>query len=139
MNQKIGKAKDVSVYKNLLDIFGSYTRSFPCTGVDGLFDTLIDGGKKLLPKDGHALNILEHIICQYSAPDVVQRLLNTRFADLPVEIRPVSKKGNRHEIASWERSGIISDRVKDLIDFSGAGVQGRWSDIDGNKVTLIDM
>ena len=138
MNRKmITEAQDVALYKRLLDIFGGYTKSFPCTGIDGLFDALVDNGKKLLPKDKRAIAILEYLLCCYSAPDVVQKILNIRFADLPVQVKPVSKKGNKHEVASWERNGKISDRVKDLINWGDKG-QGKWCDVDGNSVTLIE-
>ncbi len=137
MCKKIQESKDVNIYKRLLTIFGEYSSAFPCTDVSNLFDVLVEEGKKILPKDKRALKILEYLLFCYSAPDVIQKILNIRFADLPVEIKPITKKDDKHEVASWERNGVISDRVKDLVSWKGEG-QGKWSDIDGEKVTLID-
>ena len=137
--KKITEARDVNIYKSLLCILGDYVKSFPCTGVDGLFDTLLEQGKKVLPKDNRALDILEYIVVTTgTGPDVVQKLLNIRFADLPTQLKPVFKNSKKHEIASWENNGKISDRTKDLINWSGKSGQGRWVDIDGSKVTLIN-
>jgi len=138
ITQQITEAKDVVLYKKLLKTLGGYSSAFPATGVDGLFDTLIDQGKKILPSDKQAIKILDYIISNDSEPAAVQKLLNVRFADLPVECRPVTKKGNKHEVAFWETKGIVSDKVKSLLDFDGSG-KGKWSDMDGKSVTLIDI
>jgi len=134
--KKITEAKDVELYKRLLEVFGNYMSIFPCTGVDILFDNLVAHGKKLLPKNGQALKILDHIISLTDEPGIVQKLLNMRFSDLPVEIRPVAKNG---EIVYWERNGNTSDRIRDLVDFVDTGGQGRWSDSKGQKITLVGI
>jgi hypothetical protein len=136
-HMKINESKDVAVYKMLLELFGNYSKSFPCTGVDNLFDSLVNNGKKVLPKDLRALAILEYF-CNNNTATAVQKILNIRFADLPVELKPCTKNVNKHEVASWTRNDKISDRIKDLINFDMIAGQGYWSDIDGEKVTLID-
>ena len=139
IKKRINEAKDVSVYKKLLKVLGGYTSTFPATGVTGLFDTAIEQGKKILPSDKQALDILCYVLSDESEPAAVQKLLNLRFSDIPIEHRPISKKSNKHEVASWERNGVTSDRVKALIDFEVTGKKGKWSDIDGESVTLIDI
>lgn len=139
MNKQISEAVDVNTYKALLASFGDYTKSFPCTGVDNLFNALIDCGKKILPNDKHALAILTHILGEDNSSTVVQKILNVRFADLPAGVKPITKCGNKHVVAHWERGGVISDRVKDLIDFDSTNKSGKWSDIDGVKVTILEQ
>ena len=137
--KRICESKDVKVYKRLLAVLGGYSTNFPATGVSGLFDTVVDQGKKILPNDKQALSIIDFVLQDASEPAAVQKLLNMRFSDVPTEYRPVTKNGNKHEVAFWVRNGVISDRVKDLIDFSNVGKQGGWCDVDGEKVTLIDL
>ena len=139
IRKKIIEAKDVSIYKKLLKVLGDYSTSFPATGVTGLFDVAIEQGKKILPNDKQALDIIDCLLSDESNPAAVQKFLNCRFSDLPIEYRPISKKGNKHEVASWERNGIVSDRAKALIDFGVVGKKGKWSDIDGQSVTLVDI
>ena len=139
IKKRINESKDVSVYKKLLKVLGGYTSNFPATGVTGLIDVSIEQGKKILPSDKQALDILDFVLSDESEPAAVQKLLNLRFSDIPIEHRPISKKANKHEVASWERNGIVSDRVKALVDFENIGKKGKWSDIDGELVTLIDI
>ena len=137
--KRIIESVDVEIYKKLLRTLGDYSLRAPATGVDRLFDTVIEQGKKILPKDKNALAILDYIFTN-SVPTAVQKLLNLRFSDLPkVEFRPVIKVGKKHETAWWSRNTSISDKVKDLIDWKGSGKAGRWTDIDGETVTLLDL
>jgi len=137
--KRIIETKDVEVYKKLLRILGEYNLKAPATGVDRLFDTAVEQGKKILPKDKNALVILDYILSN-SVPTAVQKLLNSRFSDLPkIEFRPVIKVGKKHETAWWSRNTSISDKVKDLIDWEGGGKAGRWTNIDGETATLLDL
>jgi len=138
MNRKIFEARDVNIYKGLLRVLGDYTAEVPCTGVDKLLDSAIEQGKKILPSDKRALSIIDYILVTDSTPAVVQKLLNMRFSDLPVELKPLTKDGRKHVVAFWMRGKKISDKVKDLIDFDGIGGKGQWVNIDGEAVTLID-
>lgn len=137
-SKRILEAKDLALYKTMLRVLGDYCTNVPFTGVDKLFNMMIEKGAQVMPKDEHALDILRFVLRMKSPAVIVHQLLNLRFSDLPVEVRPITKKGRRHEVASWTRDEIISDRVKDLVDWSGSGKQGAWTDIDGNKVELVD-
>jgi len=139
MIREVFEAKGVQIYKKLLRVLGDYSRKAPATGVDKLFDTVVDLGKKILPKNKTALTILDCVLSN-PVPVAVQRLLNMRFSDLPkTENRPIYKKGNRYLVAWWSVDGQISDKVQSLIDFKGTGKTGRWTDLEGDDVTLIDL
>lgn len=137
---KLLEAKDLLLYKRMLVVLGDYTMNVPMTGVGRLFDIAVEKGAQVLSKDKNALEILKYI---FMSPDssatMVHKMLNIRFSDLPAEFRPMTKQKQRHVVASWSRDDMISDRVKDLVDWAGTGKQGMWTDIDGNKVEIIDM
>lgn len=137
ITQKIQEAKDVSVYKRLVQVLGDYSKGFPFTGVDKLFQSAVNGGKKILPGDKFALKILDYVLQGESSSGVVQKLLNIRFSDLPVEFRPLSKKDRRKEVAFWMLKDRMGDKVIDLISFDNEG-KGHWVTADGEKATLID-
>ena len=137
--KKIRETKGVNLYQRLLRVLGDYSASVPATGVDALFDTVAEHGKKVLPKDKKALEILDFILSSGTTARVVHKLLNLRFSDLPVECRPIMKDGRKHRVMHWSRDKKISDRVKDLIDFDLSGKSGRWTDIDGEAASLIPI
>jgi len=137
--KKIQEAKDVNLYQKLLKVLGDYSASIPATGVDNLFDVAAEQGKKILPKDKKALEILDYIFSCGATARVIHKLLNLRFSDLPVECKPIMKDGRKHHVAHWSRGAKISDRVKDLIDFDVSGTTGHWTDIDGEKVELLPL
>jgi len=137
--KKICEAKDVELYKRLLRVLGDYTIKNPVTGINKLFDIAISQGKKILPKDKNALAILNYVLSN-SVPTAVQKLLNMRFGDLPkAEFRPIIKVGKKHEVAFWGRNNQVYDKVKNLIDFEASGKSGQWINVDGEKVTLLDL
>ena len=138
--KKLFEAKNLTVYKGLLRTFGDYKSNVPCTGVDKLFDILVKNGASIMPRDKLALGILSYILgSEKNTPAAVHALLNTRFAGLPVEFKPVIKTGRKYEVAMWTRGKIIYDRVKDLIDWEDTKQVGGWTDIDGNKLEIIDI
>lgn len=139
MKFKLNEAKNLNLFKRLLRILGEYCKSVPATGTDRLFNAAVEQGIKIMPKDKTALAILDKILDEKSVPESVQELLNMRFANCPIGCRPLVKKGNSHEVASWARGTLISDKVKDLINWDGASGAGKWSDLEGKKVELIDM
>jgi hypothetical protein len=107
--------------------------------VDDLFDKLTSPqGIKMLPKDKHALVILDYLLKGASIPGIIQKMLNCRFASLPICVKPMYKVGRRTRVASWTRGMFTTDKVKELIDWEGKG-KGGWTDIDANKVTLLDL
>jgi hypothetical protein len=129
----------LNVYRKLLHILGDYSCSFPGTGVGKLFKQATEQGKKILPSDKLALKILWTILSKETSGSAVHKLLNMRFSNLPPELQPIVKKGRAKEVAFWSRGASVTDRIKDLIDFEGDGKKGTWSDMDGNKVTLLDI
>lgn len=138
INRILEESKDLQLYQRLLRILGEYSKSVPCTGVDRLFDAALEQGKKIMPKNKKALEILDLVLQEKSIPDSVQKLLNMRFSSLSPTQRPLVKVGRKYEVASWNRGDLISDRVKDLLDWEGKGT-GKWSDIDGKAVTILDI
>ena len=133
------ESKDMQVYKTLLKCLGKYSDEYPSTGVSRMFDAALEHGKKILPKEKLAVDILHYILKTNSASAAVHKILNTRFSDLPIEFRPLVKNGRRKEVAHWAREALVSDKVKDLINWVGTGKAGSWSDVDGNKVKLHDL
>lgn len=131
--------KPLSVYKKLLKVLGDYSDRFPGTGVGKLFNQTIEQGKRILPKDKLAVDILWFVLSKHSTAAAVQKLLNMRFSNLPIKLQPIVKNGRSKEVAFWTRDSKISDKVKDLIDFDGKGTKGAWSDVDGDKVKLLDI
>ena len=132
------EAQDVELYKKLLRILGDYSLKAPMSGIDKLLDTAIEQGKKVLPSDKNALNILAFVLDD-SVPSAIQNLLNLRFSDLPVSVRPITKAGKRHEVCWFTKNTLVSDKVKSLIDFEATGKKGQWTDLNGKKVALIDI
>jgi len=136
---KLLESKNLELYKRLVRILGNYSKSVPATGIDRVFDQVVAQGIRVLPKDKFALAILDHILCEKDVPNTIQTLLNMRFSDLPIEVRPLSKKGRRHEVAFWSRKDKKFDMVKELLDFEGVGKSGKWTDPNGESVQLIDL
>ena len=140
MMKQITEAKDVTIYKNLLRQLGDYATSNQMTGVSKLFQQVIDGGIKVLPKDDRALSIIDRTIISAANPaSSVQKFLNVRFSDLSIDLRPIVKNGRRKEVAFWCRNGEVFDKVCDLISFSGKGRSGYWCNIRGDKMELLDI
>lgn len=138
IKKMVTESKDVSVYKKLINALSYWSEKFPMTGVDSLYKAAIDKGKSILPKDKRALSILSYILSNNTYPAAVSALINTRFADLPVELKPIAVVDKRQELAFWNVDGRVTDLVKNLIDFEGGKSKGFFCDMEGKKVTLID-
>lgn len=140
MSKYLLEAKKLTIYKKLIRLLSDYSEKFPATGVDNYFKAATDKGVKILPGNSRASDIIYSIIddCDKSVPSKVTDLLNKRFSDLTMDVRPLFKNGKRKEVAFWERDGKVTDKVIDLIDWEG-GKAGRWADAQGEKVSLIDM
>lgn len=134
---KLVEAKNLDIYKRLLRIIAEYVKNNPATGMDRLFDMACAGGIKIMPTDKLALEILDCVLNENSVSNSIQQLLNMRFSNC--KIRPLTKEGRKHSVASWTRNDFTSDRIKDLINWEAKGSAGFWSDINGEKVTLVDM
>jgi hypothetical protein len=137
--KRIQEAKDVVLYQKLLQTLGDYASRVPSTGVDALFGAVTKQGKKILPKDKKALEILDYIFSSGSTARIIHKLLNFRFSDLPIVCRPLMKDGRKQLVAHFGRDGKVTDRVKDLVDWENTGKPGVWTTIDGDKVSLIQI
>jgi hypothetical protein len=138
IQKRINEAVDINIYKRLLAVLSSWSDKFPLTGIDGLLDLVISKGKTILPKDKRALAILKHVLMAEPFSAAVNGVLNTRFSDLPSNLAPVAKVGDRHETAFWNSNGSPTDYTKKLINFEGTKQAGFWCDISGKKVELLD-
>ena len=139
MSKYLLEAKKLTIYKKLIRLFGDYSERFPATGVDNYFKVATEKGVKILPGNSRAQDIVYSILDDdTSVPTKVTDLLNKRFSDLDMDIRPMFKNGKRKEVAFWERDGQITDKVIDLIGWED-GKTGRWVNAHGEKVSLIDM
>ena len=63
--------KQLSIYKNLITIFGDYVSRFPATGVDQMLDDLLSSGVKVIPSDAQAQLILASLLCNENIPKSV--------------------------------------------------------------------
>ena len=138
LNEMINEAKDVNLYKKLLRTLGGYADKFPATGVSKMFKETLDKGMKVVPKNKRAQDILVCILdADESVPAKVQKLLNLRFSDIDIVCRPIYKNGNAKQVAFWQVDGQVHDKVLSLLNLGGK--DGSWSDMEGKKVTLIDI
>lgn len=132
------EAKDLSVYKKLLNVLADYSDRLPTTDIDRWFELAVSNGKKILPKDKTALAILSYVLSDKNGlASSVQQITSSTFCDLPSNIKPRAKVKNRIVTCFWNSGGKISDRVRSLINFEGKE-SGFWCDADGNKCTIID-
>ena len=141
MNKKlITESKGVELYKRMLNLLGAYCDLYPATSVDNLLEVMVEKGIKTLPSDKRALDILSYLTCPEgkTTASVVHSILNTRFGDLPVCLKPVTKTGRRDEVAFWCKEDKILDKVRDLLNFAEEKGKGFWSDAKGEKVQLLD-
>ena len=62
LRKQISEAKNVNIYKTLLNLFADFCDRFPASSVDRLFDILVEAGTKILPADKRALDIISYAI-----------------------------------------------------------------------------
>lgn len=135
--KRINEAKDVSVYKKLLTVLTQYSEKFPMTGIDSMLDRVAEKGKSVLPTDKRALEIVDYVLSLNSFSAAVSALMNTRFSDLPAELKPLANIDKTCQLAFWCVDGQPSDRVKDLICFNQETKTGFFCDSNGKKVELL--
>lgn len=133
-------AKDLALYKALIRTLSEYADKFPATGVDKIANSAMERGISTIPKDKQALAILGSIINDKTLSPAarVQKLMNLRFTDLPVEVRPIYKRVNRKLVAFWSVDGKLHDKVFKLLNIDG-GPAGFWADLDAKRVSLVDL
>ena len=133
----LNEAKDLGLYKCLLDKFEEFTDQYPNTGITSIFKKILNAGIGILPKDKLAQKILEYVLSA-NASKAIQDILNLRFSDLPVTVRPVYKDRNKIVVAFWSKSGKVYDKVFYLLNIDKSKGKGEWTDAEGKKVKLID-
>jgi len=101
--KRILEAKDLEIYKRLLRILGAYAKEAPAQGIEHLFNVVVEKGKSIMPKDKHALAILDELLDEEKPADTVQKLMNMRFCSLPACCKPLMKAGRRYHVAFWNR------------------------------------
>jgi len=138
MLKEINEAKDLQIYKKMLSLFGDFVDRYPGSGVGMIYRDMLEAGLKCVPKDKKAQQILLFVLSD-NAPKAVQALLNTRFVELPVPVRPMYKLGNTKIAAFWSKDGNLLDKAFDLLGLKGASAAGTWVDSDGEKVQLLAL
>ena len=133
----LSEAKDLSVYKKILNIFCDFTDKYPGTGMSRVYKNLLDAGLKCVPKDKRAVEMLNYVLSD-NVPKSVQELINTNFADLPITIRPLYKAGNQKLVGFWSKDGKICGTTFDLLTLGEEG-KGFWCDEKGEKIDLLDL
>jgi len=137
MSKLLLEAKNLSIYKKLLAVLSEWCDSVPGTGIAQWLDKIIEKGVKSIPSDKRAQAIIEYILDEHSVSSAVQFLTNWNFTNLPYDLKPVYKQGNKHLTAFWKTDNMTEYKVKALLN-PNAG-KGSWTDQDGNKVTLLDV
>jgi len=133
IRELLESAKDLSLYKRLVELFSEFVDNYPGTGMGIIYRKILDTGMKCVPKDKQAILILDFALSSMSLSDFV----NKRFDELPIIVRPIYKVGNRRITAFYCKSSKIYDKVFDLLDFEG--IKGGWSDANCKKVSLVDL
>jgi hypothetical protein len=100
--------------------------------LDRLFDSLVSGGMKVLPKDDIALKVLFFSIGNGAAASL---FLGKPFSELPEDIRPIALD-NPLTGVYWNTGKIISNKIKDIITWDGNSNKGFWSDSKGKKIKV---
>jgi len=132
MSAKLG----LEIYKCLLHCFSGYADDVPASGVDSYLEKAIDRGKAVIPSDSNAQDILYLLLCSdHSDARKVHELLNFRFDDLCVDVRPLYLDEGDPACALWKRGDDVFDRVLSLLAFDGP--DGKWADPDGDAVKII--
>lgn len=112
IKQKVSEEKDVKVYKRMVSTMADYLENIPNSLVYPVFNGLVAGGVACMPKDEKMLDIL-HFIFTHEKYLAVNTLLNHRFADLPIQVRP---EADGKVLSIINKDGKVSDRVLDLIN-----------------------
>lgn len=141
MIQVLQEAKDLKLYKKILNLFGDYVDRYPATGVSKMFKQICELGMKTVPKDKRAQQILWATLAPFSgSPDAVTKILNLRFSDIELaDGRPIYQCGRTKEVAFWKKGDQVSDKVLSLLNLDGESGAGTWTTAKGEKVKLIDM
>lgn len=132
--------KDLEIYKSLVNLFTEYVSVFSTSRAEKVLDYLINSGLKVIPDDSLAQEILLYMLnSKNSVPIKVLELLNLKFSDLPLNLRPRYQEGFEVKNAFWKVGNDISDSVFSLITIVDENsCQRFWCDSNGNKVELLN-
>jgi hypothetical protein len=131
------EAKDLNVYKKMLELFSEFLDAQPGTGMGKIYRDLLEAGLKCVPKDKRAQEILASLLTD-NVPKSIQDLLNTNFCELPITLRPLYKSGNSKLVGFWKKGEKIYSKVFDMLDLAGEG-KGSWCCEKGEKIDLLDL
>lgn len=135
---QINETKELGLFKLLVTKMGEYSQKFPLSSVIKHLDCAIANGKKVIPDDKKAKEIIELVLNNGTSGEAIQYLLNRRMSDLPSVNRPHYEDGDNKCIAFWvKKDGLVSDRIKDLLNLDGEP-SGKWCDLKGKSVKLLD-
>lgn len=130
------ESKELSTFKILLNVLEDYAMAFPLSSFSQYLEKALEHGKKIIPTDKQAKEILSFVLTMGAAPEVLQFLTGRRFSSLPTVLKPTYKEGNRVQVAYWTKGEITSDMIKSLLNTDGKS-GGFWSDASGKKISLL--
>jgi hypothetical protein len=136
--QKLSENAGLDLYKKLLLTVSDFCDTYPGTGVGKIYNQVLAGGIKIMPKDKKALEIIKHVVSNSSGPRAMQDLLNKTFLDLPLNLRPLYKDKNSKVVAFWLKGDQLCSKVIDLLNLEDQG-GGKWSDEQRKSVDLINF
>lgn len=134
--QRLNEAKDLSLYKRMVDMFARAYESY--SGFGGTYRKILDGGFRIIPKDKRAQEILNYVVGEGSGKNI-QSLMNMRFAELPVDIRPNFRNGKKYETAYWCIDDKLNTKIFDLLSFPEVKGKGKWADESCKGVSLLEL
>ena len=137
MSKILSEAKDLNIYKMMVDMFSCFIDKYPGSGMGKVYRQLLDAGLKCVPKDKRAQEMFGHVLTD-NTPRSIQDLLNTNFTELPIGLRPLYKASNSKLVAFWKKGEKIYNRIFDMLDLEGEG-KGGWCDEKGETVKLLDL
>lgn len=140
LTELVESKQEMNVFKALLRVLLDYSDKSHGTSITGILNQFLETGIKALPKEKRALAILRHVLSEKgTSASRMQKLLNTRFSDLPTAIRPCYQEEDEKIVtAFWERDGKIYDKLFSLVNVE-TGKAGNWCNEAGDSVKLIDL
>lgn len=141
----LSKSKRLVVYTLLLKTFQEYCDRFPGSGISKYLDYFLEIGKKIVPSDERAQDILLWVLTCGTSGEAVAVLCGKQFTDLPVIIRPSYKDGDVIKIAHWGTKEKNYNNIFSLLGWDGdthREITGGWvtSDVldNGKAIKLLN-
>ena len=135
----VSESTNLDLYKKLINIFGDFADNHPGSGIGKIYRALLATGLKAVPKDKQAQAILSSFVSGLlvSASGSVHDMLNKNYTDLPLDIKPVYKDGNKRLVPFWCKGDTLCSKVVDLLSL-GEEPAGKWTDEQRQSVKLDD-